>query len=142
MVPLFVFGSLKQGFCNFHHNRGVRVPGRFVTVQRFSLYIIGPENLPWLVTEATPGEGHAVVGELFEVDDAALADMDRLERVHEPLWYSRQAVAVRPAAGGAERSAWVYLGNRERMVLEPAHVGPVPEYTQALAAAFPLWPDP
>ncbi len=142
MHTVFVFGSLKQGFCNFHYNRGVRVGGGFVTVDRFSLYIIGPENLPWLVSEATPGEGHAVVGQLFEVDDATLARMDRLERVDEPLWYSRRAVAVRPAAGGAERTAWVYLGNRERMALEPAHVGPVPEYTPELAAAFPLVPDP
>lgn len=142
MHTLFVFGSLKQGHCNFHHNRGTRVGGSFVTVERFSLYIIGPENLPWLVTAAAPAEGHPVVGQLFEVDDAALAHMDRLERVDEPLWYSRQAIAVRPATGGTERTAWVYLGNRERMVQEPAHVGPVPEYTPELAAAFPLWPDP
>ena len=141
MQALFVFGSLKQGFCNFHYNRGTRLGGNFVTVERCLLYIIGPENLPWLVPAATPGEGHPVVGQLFEVDNAALAEMDRLERVDEPLWYSRRAIAVRPATGGAERTAWVYLGNRERMALEPAHVGPVPEYTAELAAAFPLWPD-
>ena len=141
MHVLFVFGSLKQGFCNFSHNRGIRIGGSFVTVERFSLYVIGPENLPWLVTAATPGEGHPVVGQLFEVDDDALAHMDRLERIDEPLWYSRQAITVRPATGGAARTAWVYLGNRERMALEPAHAGPVPEYTAELAAAFPLWPD-
>ena len=142
MYPLFVFGSLKQGFCNFSHNRGTRIEGNFVTVQGFSLYVIGPDNLPWLVTAATPAEGHPVVGQLFEVDDAALAHMDRLERVDEALWYRRQAIEVRPATGGPARTAWVYLGNLERMALEPAHVGPVPEYTPELAAAFPLWPDP
>ena len=140
MHQVFVFGTLKQGFCNFLINQGRRIGGDFVTVQRYSLYIIGEENLPWLVTETTAGEGHAVVGQLFEIDDATLADMDRLERVDQPLWYQRKAVEVSQVGGGPATTAWVYLGNHERLATEPVHVGPVPEYTQALAAAYPLLP--
>ena len=32
MNHVFVYGTLKQGFANFHVNGGQRVPGRFVTV--------------------------------------------------------------------------------------------------------------
>ena len=76
---IFVFGTLKEGFCNFHVNRGRRVGGAFVTLEPHSLYILGPRHLPWLVQQ--PGLGHRVVGQLFEVDDHTLAEMDRLERV-------------------------------------------------------------
>ena len=128
MHRVFVFGTLKQGFCNFHINRGQRVGGDFVTVERYALYILGEENLPWLLP--TAGQGHAVVGQLFEVDDTTLAAMDRLERIDEPLWYRRVAIAVRPREGGVASTAWVYFGNVERLALEAVHVGPVPEYTQ------------
>jgi gamma-glutamylaminecyclotransferase len=133
---IFVFGTLKQGFCNHHVNRGTRVGGDFVTVQPHALFIVGPRHLPWLLPE--PGQGHPVVGQLFEVDDATLADMDRLERVTEPLWYRRQPVEVRPHEGGASLTAWVYFGSPERLAQETVHAGPVPEYTAELAAAYPL----
>ncbi len=139
MHRVFVFGSLKQGFCNFHVNRGQRVGGDFVTVERYPLYILGDENLPWLVPAA--GDGHHVVGQVFEVDDATLANMDRLERIDEPLWYHRVAITVQPRDGGAASTAWVYFGNHERLQLETVHAGPVPEYTPELAAAHPLAMD-
>ena len=133
---IFVFGTLKQGFCNFHVNRGRRVGGDFVTVQPHALYVIGPRHLPWLLPQS--GTGHPVVGQLFEVDDNTLADMDKLERVTEPLWYRRQSIAVRPRDGGATTEAWVYVGSPERLALETVHAGPLPEYTAAVAAAYPL----
>lgn len=133
---IFVFGTLKEGFCNFHVNRGRRVGGAFVTLEPHSLYILGPRHLPWLVQQ--PGLGHRVVGQLFEVDDHTLAEMDRLERVTEPLWYRRETLAVQPSEGGAERSVWVYMGSLERLAIETVHAGPLPEYTAEVAAAYPL----
>ena len=130
---IFVFGTLKQGFCNFHVNRGTRVAGDFVTVQSYPLYVLGPRHLPWLAPQ--PGQGHPMVGQLFEVDEATLADMDRLERITEPLWYRRERIDVRPLDGGDTLQAWVYFGSPERLALEPVHTGPVPEYTCAIAAA-------
>ena len=32
---IFVYGTLKQGFRNFHINRGTRLPGEFITEQAF-----------------------------------------------------------------------------------------------------------
>ena len=139
MHRLFVFGTLKEGYCNFHVNQGRRVGSDHVTVEPYPLYVLGDEHLPWLLP--TAGEGHPVVGQLFEVDDSTLAAMDRLERVDEPLWYSRQSIFVKPCEGGEACTAWVYFGNVERLQLETVHAGPVPEYTQELAAAYPLAMD-
>ena len=133
---IFVYGTLKEGFCNFHVNRGRRVDGDYATVQAHALYILGPRHLPWLVQQ--PGQGGPVVGQLFEVDDTTLTDMDRLERITDPMWYRREALAVRPVEGGTERTVWVYMGSLERMAVEAIHAGPVPEYTAELAAAYPL----
>jgi gamma-glutamylaminecyclotransferase len=133
---IFVYGTLKQGFCNFHVNRGRRVGGDHVTVQAHALYILGPRHLPWLVRQA--GSGGPVVGQLFEVDDNTLTDVDRLERITEPLWYRREALAVQAREGGAEQSVWVYMGSPQRLAVELIHAGPLPEYTPELAAAYPL----
>ena len=70
---IFVYGTLKEGFCNFHVNQGRRVDGDYVTVQAHALYIVGPRRLPWLVPQ--PGQGGPVVGQLFEVDDITLAEL-------------------------------------------------------------------
>ena len=135
MPPLaFVYGTLKQGHRNAHVNAGVRVPGEFVTVERFPLYVIGANHLPWLV--ASPGPGEHVLGQLYEVDDAALARLDALERITAPDWYSRAEIAVRPCddAQAPALRAWVYFGSASRLSSEVLHLGPLAEYTHAHAA--------
>lgn len=135
MHRVFVFGTLKQGFRNFHVNRGKRVGGDVVTVLPHPLYIIGPYRLPWLL--GRPGEGLPVVGQLFEVDAATLADMDRLERIDDPLWYQRRRIQVRPHPGEPDPpviDAWVYFGSEAGFAGVEVHAGPLAEYTLALAA--------
>ena len=66
---IFVYGTLKQGFRNFHINRGTRLPGEFITEQAFPLYVIGEFGLPWLVHE--PGQAHRVTGQVFEVEECS-----------------------------------------------------------------------
>ena len=69
--PVFVYGTLKQGFPNFHINHGERVGAEFLTAQAFPMYIVGTRRLPWLVNR--PGQGHHVLGQLYLVDEAGLA---------------------------------------------------------------------
>ncbi len=137
-AQLFVFGTLKQGFGNFHVNRGQRVAGDFVTCEPHPLYVVGPRHLPWLLPR--PGQGLPVTGQLFEVDDAALAAMDHLERVHEPDWYQRGRIRVRPAddASAPAVEAFVYFGSEAGLKGKAVHTEPLAEYTQALAAQFPV----
>src|ERR1700752_159350 len=89
---VFVFGTLKEGFPNFATNRGVRVAGSFRTCAAYPLYLVGERHVPWLIN--TPGTGVRVSGEIFRVDGAALAAMDKLERVSEADGYSRVVLEI------------------------------------------------
>lgn len=138
MHQLFVFGTLKQGFCNYPVNRGRRLGTEWVTVQPYPLYIIGAGRMPWLLDR--PGQGLPVTGQLFEVDDALLAELDRFEQIDEPLWYQRRRVVLRPlgdAPGGYTHEStevWVYFGGEAGFEGAKLHAGPLAEYTLALAA--------
>jgi gamma-glutamylaminecyclotransferase len=133
---IFVYGTLKQGFCNFGVNAGRRLPGVFETVERFPLYVIGAPGLPWLVD--TAGEGHRVAGQLFDVDDADLPRMDALERIDQPGWYARSVLQVVPAGGSslAALEAEAYFGCRSRLAIETVRLGPLAEYTLAHQALY------
>jgi gamma-glutamylaminecyclotransferase len=133
---LFVFGTLKEGHPNFHINKGRRIPGDFVTAQAHPLFIVGPRLLPWLLER--PGQGLPVIGQLFEADDAALALMDELERIDDPLWYQRRLIDVRPVdlPAAPPRRVWVYFGSEAGFAGQPVHAGPIAEYTLALAARY------
>jgi gamma-glutamylaminecyclotransferase len=136
-VRVFVFGTLKEGFPNFHVNRGRRVPGDFVTVQAYPLYLIGERRSPWMLDQ--PGVGLHVHGQVFEVDDAALAQMDVLERVGEPDGYRRVHVEVAVAGepGAAVLDVFAYLKNPAEFPPVAADaLGPLAEYTPAHAALY------
>jgi gamma-glutamylaminecyclotransferase len=122
---VFVYGTLKEGFRNFHINRGRRLPGEFVTVQAFPLYVIGEFGLPWLVH--APGQGERVRGQVFEVDGPTLAAMDVLERVADAGWYSRLPLAVQ-LPGAAPIEALAYFGHAARLDTDLRHHGPIAEY--------------
>lgn len=129
MHQVFVYGTLKEGFANFGINAGRRVPGVFRTAQRYPLYIVGAIQVPWLVNQ--PGHGEQVLGQVFEIDDAVLADMDRLERVDEPGWYTRATIEVQAVdqPGAAPRRVFVYFGAAERVATDTVHAGPLGEFT-------------
>lgn len=125
---IFVFGTLKEGFRNAHVNRGRRVPGQYATQAPRPLYIVGARCLPWLLDR--PGEGLTVFGELYAVDDGALAAMDALERIDSPGWYERRRVTVRAHPGGGPMlEPWVYFGSEAGFAGAAQHVDPIAEYT-------------
>jgi gamma-glutamylaminecyclotransferase len=143
---VFVYGTLKAGFRNFHVNRGQRLPGEFVTVQAHPLLIVGDYWLPWLLAEerlrAGREENHPVIGEVYEVDDDGLAAMDRLEQIDEAGWYQRGRIAVRPRDGGEVLHPWVYFGSREGLAAGGRRLGPLREFTLAHQELLPReqWP--
>lgn len=131
-MKVFVFGTLKQGFPNFGVNKGVRVPGTFRTRERFPLYLVGDRHVPWMLDER--GQGEQVTGEVYEVDDAALAAMDRLERVDEPDGYRR--VSIWLEGDGASMEAFAYLKFAPHLVRTEARLGPIDEYTMDHARLY------
>jgi gamma-glutamylaminecyclotransferase len=143
--PVFVYGTLKAGFRNFHVNHGLRLPGEFVTVLPHRLLIVGEFWLPWLLqAQAEAGEGHHVVGQIYTVDDAGLAAMDKLEQIDEAGWYERQRIAVRARHDEKAQvlQAWVYFGSREGLAAGGQRLGPRAEFTLAHQELLPRerWP--
>ena len=135
---LFVYGTLQQGHRNAHINLGRTLPGRYRTLERWPLMVVGPSYLPWLTH--TPGEGLHVTGELVEADDAALARMDALEQLDKPDWYRRAPIALCPEGGGDTVWAEAYFGAPRRLTLDTVHAGPLEAYTLAVAARFACEP--
>ncbi|MDB5873899.1 MAG: gamma-glutamylcyclotransferase [Ramlibacter sp.] len=133
---VFVFGTLKEGFPNFATNKGARVPGDFITVERFPLYLVGERFSPWLI--AAPGTGHQVAGQVFEVDPAALARMDALERIHEADGYRRIPVDVvaRATPAGPRLSVFAYVKPSDQLAMSEVRLGPLAEYTAEHAALY------
>lgn len=132
---VFVFGTLKQGFPNFATNRGRQLPGRFVTRERWPLYLVGERHSPWMVDQ--PGQGEQVAGQVFEVDDAVLAAMDALERIAEVDGYRRVQIEVlQDAAESAALQVFAYLKPAPQLQLHEVRAGPLPEYTLDHAALY------
>ena len=126
---VFVYGTLKRGYPNAH----VGMPrasfiGEARTVERYPLVIGGEWFVPNLINE--PGEGFQVTGEVYQVDDAVLADLDALETVHLPNGYRRFEIEIEPIAPAGSRSmptkAWTYL--RKRQHIGDIHAGPMETY--------------
>lgn len=82
MTLVFVYGSLKRGLSNAGLLHGQRFMGTAVTRPRYRMFDWG--GYPGMVERA--GDGLAIHGEVYEVDDACLADLDRLEDVDQGLY--------------------------------------------------------
>ena len=136
MSLLFVYGSLKQGFPNTHVNTGLRRPGAFGTRERLPLYLLGDGHVPCLVL--SPGSGHQVRGEVYEVDAPSLAVLDRLERLGEPNGYQRVSIEVGALDAEVPEVLTVeaYVKSPEQVATEPRRAGPLVEYTHEHAARF------
>lgn len=133
---VFVFGTLKQGFPNAATNRGARWPGNFRTEAAFPLYLVGERHVPWLLN--APGTGLPVIGEVYAVDEAALRDMDALERVGHPDGYVRQEITVVPVGiePGSPLAVQAYLKPANTLAPQDIRLGPLAEYTLAHAALY------
>ena len=126
MYSVFLFGTLKEGFPNSGTNRGSRVPGNFLTKNRYPLYLVGERHSPWLVL--SEGEGFQIRGQVFMVDEATLNDMDRLERTHETDGYRRVQMPVFSEFTNEELHVHVYVKPPEQLEGMLVQLGPIAEY--------------
>lgn len=140
LARLFVYGTLKQGFPNQHLNHGRRVGGDHRTRLPYPLYVVtlpNEDRAPWLMNE--PGAGHAVTGQVFEVADDALRQMDAFEEVGHPDGYVRVELELEAAGDPRARlHAFAYLKPVPQLARCLAREGPFAEYTLALAAGYRL----
>lgn len=97
---VFVYGTLKRGEPNHHvidpaihcsqENGQSRFVGRGFTEEKFPLIIGTRFNIPFLLDKA--GLGHKIRGELYEVDDKVLKQLDILENY--PVFYDREVQPI------------------------------------------------
>ncbi len=96
---LFVYGTLKRGERNHRLLADQRFVGPAVTAPRYRVIDLGPH--PGLVMDAV--HGLAVVGEVWDVSDCALAELDDFEGIPDP--FARQPIELND--GSAEAYFWV-----------------------------------
>jgi len=101
---IFVYGTLKRGGSNHFFLRGQKFLGNARTVPGFTLYSLG--DYPGMVR--APSDTVGVTGELWSVDDACLAELDRLEGLDEGL-YERIDVVLAPNAIAGSAQTYLYL---------------------------------
>jgi gamma-glutamylaminecyclotransferase len=100
---VFVYGTLRRGERNHALLADARYVGEGKTAAGFTLLNLGP--YPAAVA-ASHLHSPSIRGEVYEVDDGALASLDRLEGC--PALYFREQQPIRLQAGGT-LNAWMYL---------------------------------
>jgi gamma-glutamylaminecyclotransferase len=106
---VFVYGTLKRGFCNHRLLEGCEFLGSAATVPAYRMIETG---FPVIMPDP---EGKPVSGEVYAVDDKTLERLDRQER--EGLSYDRRLIDVTlPLAGGRRlpSTAFIYVGREDR----------------------------
>ena len=131
---LFVYGHLKQGFSLAHLNPGRRLPGEYMTRQRFPLVLVGPAALPCLLDR--PGSGEHVIGQLFELSQPMLQALDRWHQLEAPLGFARAPLTVRQLDEETPSSihCQTHLLHVDALLAIDIRLGPLPEFDLALAA--------
>ncbi|MFQ6538840.1 MULTISPECIES: gamma-glutamylcyclotransferase family protein [Aphanothece] len=108
-TAVFVYGTLKRGMRAHHRLGGAAFQGE-ASLSGAWLHDLGP--FPMAVP-APPEEPEAQVhGELFRVEPATLAQLDRFEGV--PRLYQRHWLEL-----SNHQRAWVYLGQAHQVRFSP-----------------------
>ncbi len=125
MHRVFVYGTLKRGFPNdISEANGFHWLGPFRTIEAFPLVVGGRWFSPYLIAE--PDEGHRVLGEVFEVDDQGLRELDRMEGTEVANGYRRIRLAIESEDKSTAFDAWTYVKDRE--MIEGVYSEPMIEY--------------
>lgn len=100
LVRVFLYGTLKRGQPNYHwltnpEHGYARYVCDAVTVEKFPLIIASRFNIPFLLN--LPGKGHQIKGEVFEIDDKMLQNLDKLEDY--PTLYEREVKSLHRRGG-------------------------------------------
>ncbi|MDD3180269.1 MAG: gamma-glutamylcyclotransferase [Opitutaceae bacterium] len=106
MTRVFVYGTLKRGGGNHGFLARQRFVGEARTHPGYVLYSLG--DYPGMVQEATDQVG--VTGELWEIDDSVLQQLDELEGVAAGL-FRRITLTLAPPHDGSTVTTYLYARN-------------------------------
>ena len=131
---IFIYGTLKEGFPNHHHNVGTRKTGAFLTVEQFPLVLNGQRHSPCLIY--SPGQGYRVRGEVYRVDDEGLALMDKLEQIESPDGYRRLQISITSETQLPLGEVTVYAYLKKADSVHDIRQGPLREYNLEHASLY------
>ena len=101
MNTVFVYGTLLKGECNHNYYLGgIPCLGQ-ATLRNFDLYDLG--RYPGIIT----GDG-TVLGEVYEVSDDKLSELDVLEGLEYGLYIRQQAEVTMDNGETLEAAVYVY----------------------------------
>jgi gamma-glutamylcyclotransferase (GGCT)/AIG2-like uncharacterized protein YtfP len=98
---VFVYGSLKQGYGNHRLLETSTFIGKRLT-RNTDFYMVSLHSFPG-VLKTESGEGFSIMGELYEVDDNTLKNLDILEG--NGHFYKRELVDIHSYPD----KAWMYV---------------------------------
>jgi len=104
MALIFIYGTLKRGKSNHRFMAGQRFLGPASTLPGYRLYQL--DGYPGMIE--SPSSGASVEGEIWDVDAAALAELDRLEGLSEGL-YERVPVKLPAPWDAGKVETYLYL---------------------------------
>lgn len=102
---VFVYGTLKKGFLRHSALRNAKYIGEFKTSPNYLMYHVHPPaGYPALVESES---GKEIVGEVYEINQQILTDLDQIEGV--PYLYRRAEIALQDPEGLLEQPVIGYL---------------------------------
>ena len=112
MHNIFIYGTLKHGYPN--HNQYLKNQtylGRYRTVDCYPLVIANKWFAPVLIDE--PGVGKHIVGELYQVANDKLKELDRLEHTDHVKGYVRIEINIQNIESGELTKSFAYAKKRK-----------------------------
>ncbi len=107
---IFVYGTLKRGFCRAHHLAGQTFVGGACTSPQYLMYDCG--QYPGLIIDRK--EGISIQGELWSVDEKGVVLLDQVEGVSEN-WFSREPIELIEPTVDLPVQAYFFQGNVSRL---------------------------
>lgn len=124
MPYVFVYGTLKRGFCNHRLLEKAAFVKEVKTRPHYLLFDLGPYPAMVVATD----RGDSIRGELYHVDTETLARLDQLEG--HPYYYRRETMYL--AEGEFDQPVEVYLFQKKPEDME--------DYGYWRCSG--VWPDP
>lgn len=107
---IFVYGTLKRGFCRSHHLADQIFLETACTIPGYTMYDCG--DYPGLVVD--PAMGVSIQGELWSVDAPGIARLDEVEGVSEN-WFSRRQIELQHPIVSETVQAYYFQGDVTRL---------------------------
>lgn len=87
MTTIFVYGTLKRGFCREEYLTNQKFLGKAITPSLYALVDCGDYPGLICVDDSSPQRlARSIHGELYEVDDVCLRELDKVEDVDGGLY--------------------------------------------------------